>query len=469
MGELRSASVTLAEIIAYVKQTGQTGRLNVRAGDDSQAPPASLVFDEGHLVDARQGDESGDDLVYRLLGNRAATYSFDRINAETLPKERSIARWQELLVLGAIGVLTEEDTTRDDEDEDEGEGEDTAPGGPPAPRPNRATSVAGLEVPANGPPPAPKREAPPLPPPPPPVEHPRAAIPATIRTRQRPFKRRNMIALPPGDPLPIEGAGVGQLSDVLVQLERDQVSGYVTWFSDTAEGLLLLYRGQIIDAFWAEAHSPATFAEGHAVRRFAAATGAPGGGTGVNVYRLDADFVWSYSSLAYGANRSSLQGMDHVRLPALLDRLAAAEHTGCVKVVAGNQAAYLFMAGGRQLGEYRALPETLEAAPGRSMTLVAQPGSLVDIYTAPSPAELLALNAAAWPVERVIEELRRAAHEVLGTKAGQVVTLINAAGTDPQALQTACEKAKKSTRVFIGPDKYAELSGRMDRLLAHLQ
>jgi hypothetical protein len=50
-----------------------------------------------------------------------------------------------------------------------------------------------------------------------------------------------------------------------------------------------------------------------------------------------------------------------------------------------------------------------------------------------------------------------------------VLTLITNAGTDPAALQAACARAKQVTRVFIGPDKHAELSRRMDRLLAHLQ
>jgi hypothetical protein len=103
------------------------------------------------------------------------------------------------------------------------------------------------------------------------------------------------------------------------------------------------------------------------------------------------------------------------------------------------------------------------------MTLASMPGCLVDVFTSPTPAELLALNAATWPVERVIEELRRTARDVLGNKAGQVLTLITNAGSDPGALHAACARAKQVTRVFIGPEKHAELSRRLDRLLAHLQ
>src|SRR4029079_17263251 len=104
MGELRSASVTLAEIIAYIKQTRQTGRLLVRpeSAETGTQAPAILTFDNGHLIDARRGDEAGDDLVYRLLANRGAAYAFDRLVPDKLPAERNIARWQELLVLAAI-------------------------------------------------------------------------------------------------------------------------------------------------------------------------------------------------------------------------------------------------------------------------------------------------------------------------------------------------------------------------------
>jgi hypothetical protein len=431
MGELRSASVTLAEIIAYIKQTRQTGRLTVRIqGPAGTAEgPAALIFETGHLIDARNAAESGDDLVYRLLGQREATYAFDRLAADQLPPTRAITRVQELLMLAAIGILSEEDAETSGDD-------------------GRSQAIEAATQPT------------PPPPPPPP--------PAPPRRRPRSFRRRNMIPLPPGEPAYSQLAPPRDLVSLIDLLEHDLFSGYVTWFSEGAEGLLLLYQGQVIDAFWAEVQTAATYAERPAIRQFAAAVSSNGHNP-IEVYELDPDFVWSYSSLAYGASNPSRQGMDHVQLPHLLVHLAQVEHTGCVKVVTGNQAAYVFLCGGRPLGEYRALPHSLETAPGRAMTLASMPGCLVDVFTSPTPAELLALNAATWPVERVIEELRRTARDVLGNKAGQVLTLLTNAGTDPAALQAACARAKQVTRVFIGPDKHAELSGRMDRLLAHLQ
>jgi hypothetical protein len=277
-----------------------------------------------------------------------------------------------------------------------------------------------------------------------------------------------MIPLPVGAPSYTVDTLPGDFVGFLDGLERERLSGYVTWVSEGAEGLLLLYQGQVIDAFWAEAQLPATFAEQQAMRRFAAATGAEGE-RHIEVHTLNPAFVHSYSSLAYGANRPQEQALDGGRLREVLARLTARRHTGCLKVVAGNQAAYLFLSHGRLLGEYRALPGALEEAPGRAGHLASQPGSLVDVYTAPPPADLLALNAAAWPTSRVLAELRRAIQEVLGPKAGPALNALAKAGMEPRALKAAAGRDKQVTREFIGPDKYAELSGRIDRLLAHLQ
>ena len=82
MGELRSGSVSLAEIIAYIKQTSQTGRLTIR-NDSTPEVPALLTFEAGHLVDARCDGEVGDDLVYRLLGVRGGAYTLS--TAQTGP------------------------------------------------------------------------------------------------------------------------------------------------------------------------------------------------------------------------------------------------------------------------------------------------------------------------------------------------------------------------------------------------
>ena len=407
---------------------------------DAGADPARLTFDDGRLIDARQGAEAGDDLVYRLLGRRDASYTFDRQSANSLPAERSISPMQEMLVLAAIGALP-------------------APEPEPEPEPVMAPVAA-----------APSAVAPVRA-----VTEPAAAVaaaPAVAAPQQRrpahPFRRRNAIPLPPGAPAFADRDLPADFSRLLDLLERDRLSGYVTWFSDGAEGLLLLYYGQVIDAFWAEAQAPATFAEKLAVRRFAAAVDTAGE-RHVEVYRLDPDFVWSYSSLAYGAYRSGDQGMDRVQFAPLIDRLERSGHTGCVKVVANSHAVYVFFCRGRALGEFRALPDALESAPaGAAQALCAQLGSLVDVYTAPTPAALLALNAAAWPARRVLEEICGAAREVLGPKAGQVVNLLSGAGDDPRGIRAAAARAKQATRVFIGPDKHAELSRRIDPLLDHL-
>src|SRR5690349_4196790 len=129
MGELRSGSVSLAEIIAYVKQTNQTGRLTIRSEQNGD-PPTMLAFEAGHLIDAQRDEESGDDLVYQLLGHRGAVYTFEHTADLPPAGARSIARWQELLILAAIGALSEEDAAP------------AAPAFPEAPAGNNAPHVA---------------------------------------------------------------------------------------------------------------------------------------------------------------------------------------------------------------------------------------------------------------------------------------------------------------------------------------
>ncbi len=484
MGELRSASVTLAEILAYIKQTRQTGRLQIRvASADSAAVPAALTFETGHLVDARRGPESGDDLVYRLVAEHEASFRFDHLPADQLPTDRSISHVQELLLLAALGLLTEEDQQPADAapavDAPPVEAPAAVPDPDPEPAPERTPVLvaAAIDAPAPPEPAAVPPAVAPLPADPPPAPPPRVAPPAAVPAEPpapplprpaRPFRRHNSVPLPPGSTVQTVDVPTGGFDGFLGTLERRGLSGYVVWRDENAEGLLVLYEGRVIEAFWAEGTSPRVYASDHALRRLAAAAGTFGRRE-IEIHKLDAPFVHSYSSIAYGAHHTAHLSLEHVDLPALVKQLGAAAHTGCVKVVAGDEAVYLFLHEGRLLGEFAALPDRLEPARGRSLRLVSAPGSLVDVYTAPPPAELLGLTAGAWPPARVAAELNQAAREVLGTRAGPVISALAAAGTDPQALHAACARAKHITRVFIGPDQHAELSRRLDGLLAHLQ
>ena len=66
----------------------------------------NLYFNAGHLIHAQNSKVTGDDVVYQLLGNRTATIRWDRTRR---PAQESVSKTDEVLLLGALGILTEDD------------------------------------------------------------------------------------------------------------------------------------------------------------------------------------------------------------------------------------------------------------------------------------------------------------------------------------------------------------------------
>jgi hypothetical protein len=483
MGELRSGSVSLAEIIAYIKQTSQTGRLTIR-NESTPEVPALLTFETGHLVDARCDGEVGDDLVYRLLGVRGGAYTFEHTPQGVPSRERSIARWQELLILAAIGVLSEDDAAL---------APAVAP--PPARPPAAAPPPSPVPAPAaaaSPPVPAAASEPPdgapaggkttliiPLPGPPPPGPNPAApAAPLSpagpIGPEARPVRRllafHNPVPLPRPTPVPtgLDASGASFLT-LLERLEGERFSGYLAWDLPMARGRLIFCAGRVIEAQWVEAQGGA-FDREYAMGRFtnAALNETPAVRT-ILAYPLDPNFVWSYSALAGGLDRPQDRNRRGIPWPVLMERVATYRLTGTVQATAEGASAYAFFCQGRLLGEYEPRHDTLVEAAGRVAVLCAVPTSLVDVFTARERADLESLNHVAWPVERVADALGQAALAVLGPRANQIVKLIDGARNDPQALRAACTRARQVTRIFIGTEEYEELGRRMDQLLAHLR
>ena len=411
MGELRSGSVSLAEILTYIQQNGQTGRLTIRQ-EQGPDPPAVLAFQGGHLVDARSGDEVGDDLVYRLLGQRGAAYSFDH-DGSMLP-DRTIAAWQEKLILATIGILPDS-----------------------APLPDLPAAAA------------------------PPVAAP-APPQATFH---------NAVPLPPG--LPVVAVDIRAEGDFLTALERwerERWTGALDWAAGPLAGRLLLYQGRVIEAHWAEARARAVFSGEAAVVRFTnALLASPQARPALEIRALDPNFIWAYSALHGGLERPQDRHLTGVQWLILLERAGVRRLTGCVEVHAGEGLGYAFLCNGQVLGEYRPYGATLAEAPDWPAHLCGQVGSVVDVFTARDRADLPSLNHAAWPVERVAAALGQATLDVLGPRGQQVSRLLSGAGHDPNALRAACTRARQVTRIFIGAEEYEELSRRMDQLLAHLR
>lgn len=479
MGELRSGSVSLAEIIAYIKQTSQTGRLTIR-NDSTPEMPALLTFEAGHLVDARCDGEVGDDLVYRLLGVRGGAYTFEHSPNGAKPVERTIARWQELLILGAIGVLSEDDTAPSPAEEPVAPTPAPMPAPAPRPAPPPAPPVATAAPPTPVPVPAGGKTTLILPLPvlltPLPGHAPAAGPPGPIPAEVvRPAPRRvppfrNPVPPPRPAPVPtgLDPAGPDFLA-LLERLEGERFSGYLAWDGPGAAGRLIVVGGRIIEGQWAEASGGIYDGEAAMGRFTQAALSEPQAARAMGAYPLDPNFVWSYSALAGGLDRPQDRNRRGVPWSMLTERTATYRLTGTVQATAEGATAFAFFCQGRLLGEFEPREGVLIESPGRPALLCAIPTSQVDVFTARERADLPALNHVAWPVERVADALGQAALTVLGPRANQIVKLIDGARHDPQALRAACTRARQVTRIFIGAEEYEELGQRMDQLLAHLR
>ena len=279
---------------------------------------------------------------------------------------------------------------------------------------------------------------------------------------------RNPVGLPRTIPIPL-GPGQEDRAALMDRLEQEHFSGHLAWAGDEAVGRLVLLQGLVIEAHWSEGTGAGAWDQEPALQRFLTA---PQGGAGRGEligYPLDPGFVWSYSAIMAGHDRPQDRNLSNVQWPVLLERATGRRLTGVVQVTAGNEQAYLFLAQGRTLGEYRPDPPWLEEAPGVGGALCSRPGSRVDVYTAREPGELETLNYVLWPVERVAAALGKEALAVLGPRGQQVVKLLSGAGNDPQALRAACARARQVTRIFIGAEEYEQLGRRWDALLARLR
>ena len=103
MSEQKTNSFSIIEILQYVRKNAQSGRLLF---DEKGVTLAELYFNKGHLVHARNDKVTGDDVVYQLLSNRTAKINWQR---NIQPPEETVSKTDEVLLLGALGILTEDD------------------------------------------------------------------------------------------------------------------------------------------------------------------------------------------------------------------------------------------------------------------------------------------------------------------------------------------------------------------------
>jgi hypothetical protein len=105
MSEQKTNSFSIINILQYVRKNSQTGRLALH---DGGRPLAELYFNKGHLIHAKNDKVVGDDVVYQLLSNKTAQIRWER---NVAPPEETVSKTDEVLLLGALGILTEADAS----------------------------------------------------------------------------------------------------------------------------------------------------------------------------------------------------------------------------------------------------------------------------------------------------------------------------------------------------------------------
>jgi hypothetical protein len=399
MAGLSSDDASLAEMIAYVMNKHRSGCLTVRRHEDGAIKDAALYFDGGHLVDARLGDEVGDDIVYRMLGVKERLEFGWQAGLDA--PGRSISRPDEYFLMATLGIDAAGLAARGST------GSRRA-----ATALHETAEVVPREMQTSTPPalsqPSPNEQL--------------AAHPDLVDSAHLHFRRRDTLPMPAGRPISLNEAlgnsprqllsldHEADLGVLLDGLSRGGFSGYLGWERKGSRGTLMFYRGQIIDALWTEVASRFGIANvgsdeaaannassGAAYRQIVADADQQDIRSCASLYVLDDEFIYSYASLAYGENLLGSRSSGDLSLANLLTSLARTHHSGCIRLTLeqrgdtpnappGPVSAYIFFSEGRELGRYREQDGVLQPDPTAPTMLAHNQHTLLDIYTSPPRA-----------------------------------------------------------------------------------
>lgn len=476
MSQQRANSFSIIELIKYVRKNAQTGRLLFLENDRLSA---EIYFNKGHLRHAKNKTITGDDVVYQLLGNKTAEVRWERNAA---PPEDSISRMEEVLLLGALGILNGDDAVdlRPPPDEDPGSrleppasaraDQETRPEipQPPTNHPGPTGPVSNSVLPANPTTPLPAFPAENLPssvsetvaganlnPAAPPGENNRAGQTGLDQLRE---KLGDEVLRPPrfhywtGLPLPFVSAFAFEPPDGLVKTAYDLLwkvnfSGFITCFVGQSEGFSLLYRGQIVHSRLA--NGPDVFQDTQALRRLLSQQIPAGEKNTVLIYPLEPEFVHSYSALIIGEPELTGLSSQSVKINKLLNTLEQGNRTGVVHITSAEENGYIFLNTGRKLGSYYEIEEVLEESILRVYQIVGKTGSIIDVLTAPSEDKLFDYASRPRPIRELKLQIVELAAETFGKRSNRVVQLLIQSEENLPALKNYCNQARRVAQMFI--------------------
>lgn len=469
MADQRNNSFSIIELLQYVRRNKETGCL---AFVENGTRAAELFFRQGHLVHAHNNKVEGDDVVYQLLSNRNADIRWERGSS---PQYETVSKTDEVLLLGALGILTEEDAgdvMNMASQEAEQAMDDTFNAGStqPAALPVVSENATTMTVPSS----TVSTVLPPV------VEQPlipsftqlqpsisltEEPNPATTLFEKMPQLQKivgDEVLRPPrfrkwkGFPLPFVSAfSIETYPDshnvraVLELLWKEGFSGYMTILANKGnlEAVTMLFKGRPIYNYYAEGNG--LFKEQNGLRRLMDTIIPPADTNALLIYPLEADFVHSYAALLMGETLLDKLNSQSMKINKLLNTLESSQHTGVVRVSNDEENGYIFLSGGQKLGSYYEVDDVLEESILRVYQIVGKAGSLIDVLTSPNEANMFESVVRPKTGAEVKQQMIEIAHEILGKRSSRVVSLIAQSDSDTASLKTYANQARRVTQMFI--------------------
>lgn len=492
MSQQRANSFSIIELIKYVRNNAQTGRLLFLENDRLDA---EVYFSKGHLRHAKNKSLTGDDVIYQLLGNKTAEVRWER---NVAPAEDSIDRAEETMLLGALGILAEDETP--DPQATANEMFASKLELPAAPRPAQETPAEDSRPPENpaiNPAVAAHQSAssPLANPTEKPVSDTSALEPGTIQNQpaflsgaaganpegaeQLRQQLGDEVLRPPrfkhwtGLPLPFVSAFAFEPVDGLVKTAYDLLwkasfSGFITCALTHSEGFSLLYRGRIVHSRFAELGAPTFTQDMDALRQIINQPIPAGEKNGVLIYPLEPEFVHSYSALIIGEAELNGLSSQSVKINKLLNTLEQGNRTGVVHITNAEENGYIFLNTGRKLGSYYEVEEVLEESILRVYQIVGKTDSIIDVLIAPSEDKLFDYARRPRSVREIKLEIVELAEEIFGKRSNRVVQLLIQSEETLPALTNCCNQARRVAEMSTDKDLADQFYERAMLLLQEL-
>jgi hypothetical protein len=462
MAEPRPNSFSIIELLQYVRRNSETGRLLF---EENSTLIAELFFRQGHLIHASNGKVTGDDVVYQLLGNRTARIRWEK---RKNPDEETVSKTDEMLLLGALGILTEDDAEslmRPVSSQLEQEMAQTFKGSTlPIPEP---APVETAPAPIKPDEPAVKEVAISTEPAPAPVV---APITTVLGANTQAIEQLGQLQHMLGDevlrpprfrrwrslPLPFVSAfGLVDAPEwrvarnALDLLWREKFSGFITivTINPPQESVIILYKGRVVHSRYADGR--ASYKDQNAIRRIVDMVINDNERNAILLYPLEADFIHSYVSLFMGEKLLDSFSSTSMKINKLLNTLEHSQHTGVVMVSNDAENGYIFLSAGQKLGSYYEVDDVLEESIVRVYQIVSKPGSIIDVLTSPPEDKMFEVANRPKSAHEIKMQMIEIANEVLGKRANRVINLLAQAEDNAPSLKTYANQARRVTQMFI--------------------